>query len=119
MLPAEWRQVLEKIVRHRPTRSIELVLGGFEIGRVPEHDRARDQIERARAVALGLDAGIADTADAVEEDCAFERVFGLALVQLARDAASLIGCSIQSSVNRVRSTRPISLSASARPFARG
>jgi hypothetical protein len=50
---------------------------------------------------------IADTADAMEEDGAFQGISASPLLssRVARRRCS--GCSIQSSVNRVRSTRPI------------
>lgn len=91
MLPSEWREVLEQVGRHRAALPIEMAHGGFEVGGVPQHDRAGDQIERAGAVSLGLQAVVADAADAMEEDRALECVLRLALVQLARGLAALLG----------------------------
>ena len=80
----------EEVGWHRSARGVELVPRGFQVGRVPQHDRARDQIERASAVLLCLKAGIADAADAVKKDRPFERVLGFALIQLARGTTSLV-----------------------------
>ena len=92
--------------------------GGLPVGRVPQDDGTGDEVQRARPMALGLQRMIADTADAMEEDGAFQGIFRFSLVEFAGGAATLFGL-LESSVNRVRSTRPISRNASARPLARG
>ena len=91
MLPAERREVLEHVGRHRAALTLEVAHDGFEVGRVPQDDRARDQVERARAMALGLKPLITNPARAMEEDGSLERVLGLALVQLAGRATTFLG----------------------------
>ena len=91
MLPAKRREVLEQVGPDCPTGTVEVVLCRFEIGGVPKHDCARDQVQGARTMTLGLKAGVTDTADTVKEDGAFQRVLRFALVQLARGSTSLLG----------------------------
>lgn len=63
--------------------------GGLQVGRVPEDDSTGDEVERARPMGLGLQGVIADVADPVEEDGAFQCIFGLTLVEFAGCAAPL------------------------------
>src|SRR3546814_2216912 len=70
--------MLQHVGRHGPTEAFQMPHGGFEVGRVPQNDGAGDQVERTRAVALGLEPMIPQSAGAVEEDGALQRVLRLA-----------------------------------------
>jgi hypothetical protein len=65
--------------------------GGLQVGRVPQDDGTGDEVQRARPMALGLQRMIADTADAMEEDGAFQGIFRFSLVEFAGGAATLFG----------------------------
>lgn len=65
--------------------------GGLHVGRIPEDDSTGDEVECARSMGLGLQCVIADTADPVEKDGAFQRIFGLTLVEFAGRATPLFG----------------------------
>ena len=68
MLPAERRQVLQQAVIHGLAVTTQSVRGPFQIDRVPQHDGGRYQVEAGSAVALLLEAAVADFAEAIEED---------------------------------------------------
>jgi hypothetical protein len=68
---------------------------------------------------LRLDRAIAQPAEAVETDSASEGVAGLALVELTVACRRSAGSSSQTSINSVRSIRPIFAQGQARPFWRG
>jgi hypothetical protein len=91
VLPAERRKVLQQVRGDRPAEVGEMLPGGLQVGRVPQDDGTCDEIERARPMALRLQRMVADTADPVEEDGAFQRIFGLALVEFAGSATPLFG----------------------------
>ena len=65
--------------------------GGLQVGRVPQNYGAGDEVERARAMGLRLQRMIADTADPMEEDGTFQRIFGLTLVEFSGSATPLFG----------------------------
>ena len=75
--------------------------GPFQVDRVPQHDGGHHPIEAAGAIALVLEAAVADFAQPVHEHGAGQRVPGLALVQAGLRAAPQSG--VQSSANSVRS----------------
>ena len=89
MLPAERGEVLQEFRRDRSTKLDEMHPGGLQIGRVPQNYGTGDEIKRARTMALGLQRVIADTADAMEEDGPFQRIFRFPLVEFACGAATL------------------------------
>jgi hypothetical protein len=68
---------------------------------------------------LRLGCTIAQSAEAMEADRAGEGVARLALVEFRSRLPPEPGRSNQSSINRVRSIRPISRNVSAKPFWRG
>ena len=55
--------------------------GAFQVYGVPKNDGGNDQIESAGAVALVLEAAVAQVALPIEEDGAGESVSGLAFVE--------------------------------------
>lgn len=111
--------MLQQVRRDRPAEVGEMHPGGLQVGRVPQDDGTGDEVQRARPMALGLQRMIADTADAMEEDGAFQGIFRFSLVEFAGGAATLFG--LLDPVEREQGTleRPISRNASARPLARG
>ena len=117
MLPAERRQVGEKVIgnilglAHDSDRAVQ-------IARVPQGDGRDEKVEAGSAVLLVLVGAVADFAEPMNKDGARQAVARFALVGspvLRRSSRS----SIQSSVNRVRSNRPSSRSAAATLFCRG
>lgn len=82
---------------------------------VPVDDDGGEQVKCRDPVVLAVAGTIADLAAPVETDRALERVVGFALVEADLDAALEIAIGR----NRVRSTRPISRSATASRFCRG
>ena len=97
----------------------QLVDGAAEIDGVPEDDGGDGEIEAGGAVALVFEGPIADFAETVEEHGTGEGVACFALVETSVGPPAQGGSLIQSSVNNVRSRRPISRSALARAFCRG
>lgn len=83
MLQQVWRDWASQIGEMRPDR--------LQVGRVPQDDGANHGVERARAMALRLQRVIANTADTMEENGAFYRIFRLALIEFAGSAATLFG----------------------------
>ena len=65
---------------HMLSLSVEMLADSVEVGSIPQHDRARVQVESARAMALRLQRVVPDATNPVEEHGAFKRVLGLALV---------------------------------------
>lgn len=57
------------------------IRGPLQVDRIPQHDGRRHQVEATGAVALLLEAAVADFAQAVEEHGTGERVAGFTLVQ--------------------------------------
>ncbi len=91
MLPAKRREVVQKVGLDRAANAGEMRSGGLQVGRIPQDDGTGDEVERACAMALGLQRMIADAADAMEEDGAFQRIFCFPLVEFAGGAATLFG----------------------------
>lgn len=83
MLQQAWRNWTPQVGEMRPNR--------LQIGGVPQDDSASHKVERARPMALRLQRVIADTADPMEEDGAFQCIFRLALVEFAGGATTLFG----------------------------
>lgn len=83
--------MLEHVGRHRAALTLEVPHDGLKVGRVPQHDCARDEVERARAMALSLNSLVANPTCTMEEDRPLERVLRLALVQFADRAAAFLG----------------------------
>ena len=118
VLPAERRQMGEKVIGN----VLGLAQGGdraVQITGVPQGDGRDEKVEAGSAVLLVFVGAVADFAETMNEDGARQAVARFALVELAARAARSSGSSIQSSVNRVRSSRPSSRSAAATPFCRG
>lgn len=90
----------------------------LQIDRVPPHDSRRHQIEAAGPIALLLKAAVADFAQPVEEHGAGQCIARFALVQSSLDAAAQLDALQATSMNNVRSMRPSSRRATARPFSR-
>ena len=88
MLPAERRQVLQQGIIDGLAVAAQGVRGPFQVGRVPQHDGGRHQVEAGSAVALLLETAVADFAQAVEEHRAGQRVARLALVQSGMHTAA-------------------------------
>ena len=62
MLPAEWGDVGEQLIRHVDTRAAQVLDGAVEINRVPQRHRGRDQSQPQRPVPLVLERAIAQFA---------------------------------------------------------
>ena len=67
-------------VRDRPPLQFDVLHHGFEIGGVPQYDGPGDQIERAGAMSLRLQAVGASMAGTVEKDRAFQGILRLSVV---------------------------------------
>ncbi len=91
MLPAERREVLQQVLRDRPAKAGEMHAGGLQVGRVPQNDGTGDEVERTRTMTLRLQRVVANTADAMEEDGVFQRIFCFPLVKFSGGAATLFG----------------------------
>ena len=118
MVPNERREVGEQAVGH----VLSLAQGGhgaLEVSRVPQDDGGDEQIEARRAVLLVLIGAVADLSEAMDEHRPRQAVAGFALVQLLSRLRRSCGSLSQSSVKRVRSSRPTSRNAVATPFCRG
>ena len=81
MLPTQWRDMPQQGLWNVPSRSFELFDRAVEIDRVPVDDRADDKIEARCAECLTFERPVAEFATLMEEDCAFEFVRCLALVE--------------------------------------
>ncbi|KJS02317.1 MAG: hypothetical protein VR65_05800 [Desulfobulbaceae bacterium BRH_c16a] len=79
----------------------------------------RHQIEAAGAVALLLETAVVDFTQAVEKHGTGQRVARLTLVQPGMQGRRSSTLCSQSKMNSVRSMRPSSRCATARPFWRG
>ena len=95
--------------------------GSLEVSRVPKDDGGDEEVEAGRAVLLVFIGAIADFTEPVDEGARpRQAVAGFALVELGwLLLCHRSGSSIQSRVNRVRSSRPSSRSAAATPFCLG
>src|SRR3546814_2272579 len=62
----------------------------FEIAGVPQDDGGDEQIEAGGAIGLVFEPPVAQLAELVEEECAGERVAGLALVESGLGAAAQV-----------------------------
>ena len=89
--------------------------GAIEVPRVPQDDCGDEEVQARGAVLLVLVGAVTDLAEAMDEDGPRQAVACFALVVWRRRSAS----SSQSRVKSVRSSRPSSRSAAARPFCRG
>ena len=90
-----------------------------EMGGIPVNDDGGERVEPGHAVVLGLAGAVADFALAPDPERVLERVMSLALVQAGVGPALHIGVEDQSTMKRVRSTRPISRRATASSCWRG
>ena len=108
MLPAQRRDVGEQLVRYRDAAAAQMPDGAVKIDGVPEDDGSGEVRQSGGAMALVLEGAVAQFAEAVEKDGAGERVAGVALLRMLPVRRRCSGSSNQSSMNRVRSTRPIS-----------
>ena len=88
VLPAQRREVWQQRPRRRPARVPQRLHRALQIDRVPEHDGGDHQVQAAGAVALVLEAPVAQLAQPVEEHRPCQRVLGLALVQPDLHAAA-------------------------------
>ena len=118
MLPTQRGEVSQQVVGD-VLRLTQRGDGALEVSRVPEDDRGDEEVEAGSSVLLVFISAIADFA---------ERWMKTARARLLRASPLLSswpvvrrssGSSIQSRVNRVRSSRPSSRSAEATPFCRG
>ena len=87
MLPTQRRQVLEQLGLDLFPLALQMAQRCLQVGRVPQDDGPRDQIEGACPISLSLNPMVANPAGAVKEDRPLEGVLRLALVQLTRGAA--------------------------------
>ena len=118
VLPPERRQMGEKVIGN----VLDLAQGGdraVQISGVPEGDGRDEEVETGGPMLLVFVGAVADFAEPMKKDGARQAVARFALVELAAVSRRSSGSSIQSSVNRVRSSRPSSRSAAATPFCRG
>ena len=84
MLPADWREVGQQIVRNHLATSAQDIERTTEVHRIPQRDRGSDQGQSAGSVLLCLDGAIAQAAEPVEADSAGESVARFTFVQLRR-----------------------------------
>jgi len=69
VLPTEWGEVSEQVVRH----VLDFAQGGkrmLQIAGVPQDDSGDEQVEAREAVLLVLVSAVTDFAETVDEDCA-------------------------------------------------
>ncbi|MDG5973458.1 hypothetical protein JAGODDHD_04228 [Sphingomonas paucimobilis] len=91
MLPAQRGDVGEQLVGHVDAAAAQMTDSSVEIDGVPERHGRGDEGQAGGAMALVLEGAVAQFAEAVEEDGAGERVAGLALVENAAGATTLVG----------------------------
>jgi len=111
--------VSEKLVGSDFAARVQPADGAAEIDGVPEDDSGYREIEAGSAVVLVFESPVADFAEAMKEHSAREGVSRFTLVEARVGPPPQGGIAILSSVNSVRSKRPISLSALASAFCRG
>lgn len=119
MLPADRREVGEQQIRHRFAAMAECIQRAAEVDRVPERDGGGDQRQPAGPVLLCRGGAVAQAAEPVEADGPARALRASPLFSSAVAWRRSAGISSQSSMNSVRSTRPISRSARASPFCLG
>src|SRR5208282_5119716 len=119
VLPTQRRNVRKKLVGNDFAARAQLVDGAAEIGGVPQDDGGDGEIEAGGAVALVLEGPIADFARRWKNAARARALRASPLLRPALVLRRKAGSLIQSSVNNVRSKRPISLSALASAFCRG
>ena len=119
MLPAERGEVGEQRVRHRLAAAAQGVERTAEIDGVPQRDGGGDQGEAAGAVLLRSAVRSRSRPSRWKHTARASALRASPLFSSAVACRRSAGCSSQSRVNSVRSMRPISRSASARPFCRG
>src|SRR5271154_3502333 len=88
MLPSERGEVFEQLWIHSLPVPLQAMGSPFEVDRIPEHDGGGNEVESAGAVALLLEAAVADPPQPVEEHRSRERVARFALVQPGVDTAA-------------------------------
>ena len=87
---------------------------------IPINDDGGEKVETSHAEVLALGGAVADFALATDAEGVFQGMVGLAFVQTDLGAARAMSASgSQSIMNSVRSSRPISLRASASSCWRG
>ena len=92
---------------------------GCTVFHIPVNDDGGEQVQPGHAVVLGLAGAVAEFALSPDVEGVLEGVMTLALVQAGVGPALHIGVEHQSTMKRVRSTRPISWSATASSCWRG
>jgi len=118
MLPAERGEVSKWLVRNILGLA-QSGNGALEVPRVPQDDCGDEEVQARSAVLLVLVGAVADLAEAMDEDSPRQAVACFALVEFPAGLTAQFRIPRQSRVNRVRSSRPSSRSAAARPFCRG
>jgi len=116
VLPPDGGKVSKQRVRDDFPAAAEVIERTAEIHGVPEGDSGGDDREPARTILLRFGRTIAQPTEAMKVDSAGKGVARLALVELDGHLRRSAGSSNQSSMNSVRSIRPISRKANARPF---
>lgn len=81
MLPAKWSNVLDDVWWCGNALPIQFCEGRLEIERVPVDDSVNQQVQPGRPIELTLKSSVAQFPEAIEEQCACQRVLGLALVE--------------------------------------
>ncbi len=107
-------------VRHRRSGHSEPSIDrSLDIDRVPEHDGCCDQGEAAGAIALLLETAVPYFSEPAEEDCSGQGIARFAFIEADLNPTAQLDALSQDRMNKVRSMRPSSRKATARPFCRG
>jgi len=108
VLPADGSKVGKQRFRDHFAAATQVIERTVEIYGVPERDSGGDEGKPARTVLLRLDRTIAQPAEAVETDSAARALRASPLLSSTVACRRSPGSSSQSSMNSVRSIRPIS-----------
>jgi len=116
VLPPDGRKVSKQRVQDDFPAAAEVVDGTAEIHGVPEGDSGGDDREPARTTLLRFGCTIAQPTEAMKETARARALRASPLLSSTVTCRRSAGSSNQSSMNSVRSIRPISRKANARPF---
>ena len=119
VLPADRGEVGKQRVWDNFIGATQVVERTAEVHGVPECNTGSDEREPTRPILLGLGSTIAQPAEAMKVDGARKGVARLTLIELRGSLPPESRQPNQSSIDSVRSIRPISRRASAKPSWRG
>ncbi len=119
MFPTQRRQMRQQLLVDLHPFTLQGIDRSFHIDSIPQRDSSLQERLSTGAIALIFRFSIPDFSQSVQEYRTRQRVTGFSFIQSRLYPPTKCGSRNQSSINSVRSIRPISLNALASPFCLG